>query len=151
MKFFHLGCNPDCSHPDVPNLYWWEGPDGSRVLAGFSWYYGTGPLPPRDWPYKTWLFLWMTGDNHGPPNPNEVNDRFARIKREAPGVRVRFGQLSDFAEAILREKADLPVVRGDMPDTWIHGIGSMPIETQLAHATRPRIGALESLDTLLAA
>jgi len=57
--------------------------------------------------------------------------------------------MSDFAESILREKPDLPVVRGDMPDTWIHGIGSMPIETQLAHTTRPRIAALESLDTLL--
>jgi hypothetical protein len=68
-----------------------------------------------------------------------------------PGVRVRFGRLSDFADAILREKPDLPVVRKDAPDTWIHGIGSMPIETQLAHATRPRIAALESLDTLLGA
>ena len=47
-------------------------------------------------------------------------------------MRVRFGQMSDFAEAILRENPNLPVVRGDMPDTWIHGIGSMPIETQLA-------------------
>ena len=74
---------------------------------------------------------------------------FARAKRDLPGVRVRFGRMSDFADAILREKPDLPVVRGDTPDTWIHGIGSMPIETQLAHATRPRIAALESLDTLL--
>ena len=66
-------------------------------------------------------------------------------------MRVRFGQMSDFADAILREHANLPVVRGDTPDTWIHGIASMPIETQLAHTTRPRIGALESLDTLLGA
>ena len=43
--------------------------------------------------------------------------------------------MSEFAEAILREKPDLPAIRGDMPDTWIHGIGSMPIETQLAHTT----------------
>jgi alpha-mannosidase len=57
--------------------------------------------------------------------------------------------MSDFAEAILREKPDLPVIRGDTSDTWIHGIGSMPIETQLAHTTRPRIAALEALDTLL--
>ena len=26
VKFFHLGCNEGCSHPDVPRLYWWEGP-----------------------------------------------------------------------------------------------------------------------------
>ena len=150
VKFFHIGCNEGCSRPDVPLLYWWEGPDGSRVLTMCSAAYGSGLLPPRDWPHKTWLCMWMTGDNHGPPNSQEVERLFARAKKELLGVRVRFGQMSDFAEAILREKPDLPVIRGDTPDTWIHGIGSMPIETQLAHATRPRIAALEALDTLLA-
>ena len=149
VRFFHLGCNEGCSRPEVPLLYWWEGPDGSRVLTMCSAAYGSDLCPPRDWPYKTWLCMWMTGDNHGPPNTQEVERLFARAKKDLPGVRVRFGQMSDFAEAILRERPDLPVIRGDMPDTWIHGIGSMPIETQLAHTTRPRIGALESLDTLL--
>ena len=149
VRFFHLGCNEGCSRPEVPLLYWWEGPDGSRVLTMCSAAYGSDLCPPRDWPHKTWLCMWMTGDNHGPPNTPEVERLFARAKKDLPGVRVRFGQMSDFAEAILREKPELPVIRGDMPDTWIHGIGSMPIETQLAHTTRPRIGALESLDTLL--
>jgi alpha-mannosidase len=149
VKFFHLGCNEGCSRPEVPLLYWWEGPDGSRVLTMCSAAYGSALCPPRGWPHKTWLCMWMTGDNHGPPNVQEVESLFARAKQDLPGVRVRFGQMSDFAEAILREKPDLPVIRGDLPDTWIHGIGSMPVETQLAHTTRPRIGALESLDTLL--
>ena len=149
VKFFHLGCNDNCSHPDLPQMFWWEGPDGSRVLTVFSARYGSELCPPPDWPYKTWLCMWMTGDNHGPPNAKEVGALFGRAKRDLPGVRVRFGRMSDFADAILREKPELPIVRGDMPDTWIHGIGSMPIETQLAHATRPRIAALEALDTLL--
>lgn len=149
VTFFHLGCNEGCSHPDVPLLYWWEGPDGSRVLTMCSSAYGSSLSPPRDWPHKTWLYMWMTGDNHGPPSTEEVNALFDRARHELPGVRVRFGQMSDFAEAILREKPELPVVRGDTPDTWIHGIGSMPVETQLAHTTRPRIAALEALDTLL--
>ena len=59
------------------------------------------------------------------------------------------GRLSDFADAILREGPELPVVRADMPDTWIHGIMSMPQETALARNIRPMIGAVESLDTLL--
>jgi alpha-mannosidase len=150
VKFFHMGCNEGCSRPDVPLLYWWEGPDGSRVLTMCSAAYGSGLCPPRDWPHKTWLCMWMTGDNHGPPNAQEVQQLFAQAKKDLPGVRVRFGQMSDFADAILREKPELPVIRGDMPDTWIHGIGSMPVETQLAHSTRPRIMALEALDTLLA-
>ena len=151
VKFFHLGCNSICSHPELPLLYWWEGPDGSRVLAMFSPDYGSDLCPPAGWPHKTWLYMWMMGDNHGPPNTQEVEAVFARAKRDLPGVRVRFGRMSDFAEAILREKPELPVVRGDTPDTWIYGIGSMPIETQLAHATRPRIAVLEALDTLLGA
>jgi alpha-mannosidase len=148
VKFFHIGCNGGCTHPDVPLLYWWEGPDGSRVLTMLSSDYGSSLRPPPGWPHKTWLYMWMTGDNHGPPNTQEVHDLFVRAGKELPGVRVRFGRMSDFADAILREKPELPVVRGDMPDTWIHGIGSMPIETQLAHVTRPRIAALEALDTL---
>jgi hypothetical protein len=151
VKFFHLGCNDGCSPADVPGLYWWEGPDGSRVLTAFSPRYGSDLCPPAGWPHKTWLCMWMTYDNQGPPNTKMVEALFARAKRELPGVRVHFGRLSDYADAILREKPDLPVVRKDTPDTWIFGIGSMPIETQLAHATRPRIAALESLDTLLGA
>ena len=151
MKFFHHGCNDNCTPADLPPLYWWEGPDGSRVLTVLSRTYGSDLCPPVGWPHKTWLCMWMTYDNQGPPNNQMVEDLFARAKRELPGVRVRFGRLSDYADAILREKPDLPVVRDDTPDTWIHGIGSMPIETQLAHVTRPRIAALESLDTLLGA
>ncbi|MFI5380376.1 MAG: hypothetical protein ACHRHE_13840 [Tepidisphaerales bacterium] len=149
VKFFHHGCNDNCSAADVPALYWWEGPDGSRVLTMFSPTYGSDLCPPDGWPHKTWLCMWMTYDNQGPPDTKMVEALFARAKRDLPGVRVRFGRLSDFADAIVGENSDLPVVRKDAPDTWIYGIGSMPIETQLAHVTRPRIAVLESLNTLL--
>jgi hypothetical protein len=72
-----------------------------------------------------------------------------KAKGEMPGVRVRIGTLDDFAEAILAEKPDLPIVRQDLGDTWIFGIMAMPIETGIARTLRPRIGALESLDSLL--
>ncbi|HUP28332.1 MAG TPA: hypothetical protein VM409_07845, partial [Chloroflexia bacterium] len=31
IKFLHLGCNPGSHSPHVPRLFWWEGPDGSRL------------------------------------------------------------------------------------------------------------------------
>ena len=111
VKFFHHGCNDNCTPADVPQLYWWEGPDGSRVLTMFSPTYGSDLCPPAGWPHKTWLCMWMTYDNQGPPNTKMVEALFARAKRDLPGVRVRFGRLSDFADAIEREKPDLPVVR----------------------------------------
>ena len=150
VEFLHLGCNPGSSSPRVPPLFWWEGADGSRVLTMYSGGdYGTQLEAPKDWPYRTWLALIHTGDNHGPPTPEEVAGLLKEAEQKLPGVKVRLGRLSDFSDAILREKAPIPVVRGDMPDTWIHGIMSMPAESKTARNIRPKIGALETLNTLL--
>ena len=81
---------------------------------------------PPDWPYRTWLACLHTGDNHGPPRPDEVKKVLDQAAKQFPGVKVRIGRLSDFGDAILAEKPDLPVVRGDTPDTWIHGPMSDP-------------------------
>ncbi|MFI5378312.1 MAG: polysaccharide lyase family protein [Tepidisphaerales bacterium] len=151
VDFMHIGCNMMSGSPQVPPLYWWEGPDGSRVLTMYSPDYGTGLFPPADWPHRTWLALLHTGDNHGPPRPEEVKKAVDEIARKMPGVKVRIGRLSDFADAILAEKPDLPIVRGEMPDTWIHGPMSDPAGARLARNTRPLIGAAEALNTQLRA
>jgi hypothetical protein len=150
VDFLHLGCNAASSSPKVPRLFLWEGPDGSRLLTMYTAEsYGTGLIAPKDWPYQTWLALIHTGDNHGPPTPDEVKKLLAEAAQKLPGVKVRIGRLSDFADAILAEKADIPVVRGDMPDTWIHGPMSDPGGAALARNTRPAIAITESLHTLL--
>jgi alpha-mannosidase len=150
IDFLHLGCNSASSSPEVPPLFWWEGPDGSRVLTMYSaGGYGTGLVPRRDWPYQTWLALQHTGDNHGPPTPEEVKNLFAEATKALPDVKVRIGRLSDFADAIRAEKADIPVVRGDMPDTWIHGPMCDPAGAKVARNLRPALGYTESLITLL--
>ena len=152
VDFLHLGCNAASSSPQVPELFFWEGPDGSRLLTMYSAAgYGTGLTAPENWPHKTWLALIHTGDNHGPPTPDEVKKLLEDAKARLPGVKVRIGRLSDFADAILAEKADIPVVRGDMPDTWIHGPMSDPQGAKLARNTRPAIATAESLNTMLGA
>lgn len=148
VDFLHLGCNAASSSPQVPLIFWWEGPDRSRVLTMYSASgYGTGLKPPADWPHKTWLALIHTGDNHGPPTPEEVKQILDEAARTLPNVRVRIGRLSDFSDALLAEKPNLPVVRGDMPDTWIHGPMCDPAGGQLARQVRPLIRTTESLYT----
>ncbi len=149
VEFLHLGCNAGVAPAQVPLLFWWEGPDGSRLLTMYSVGYGTGLLPPPDWPQRTWLAVIHTGDNHGPPTPEEVKTLLDEAQRKLPGVRVRVGRLSDFADAIVSEKPDLPVVRGDMTDSWIHGLLSDPQGACLARNTRPLIAATEVLNTQL--
>ena len=149
VTFMHIGCNNMSGSPQVPPLYWWEGPDGSRVLTQYSPDYGTGLFPPANWPYRTWLALQHTGDNHGPPRPDEVKKVLDAVAQRMPGVKVRIGRLSDFGDAILAEKPDLPVVRGDTPDTWIHGPMSDPAGAKIARNIRPAIAAAEALNTEL--
>jgi alpha-mannosidase len=150
VEFMHIGCNSASSSPEIPMLFWWEGPDGSRVLTMYAaGGYGTGHVPPKDWPHRTWLALIHTGDNHGPPTSEEVGKLFEQIKKDMPQAEVHIGRLSDFSDAILAEKPELPVVRTDMPDTWIHGPMSDPVGVKIARNIRPAMAATEGLDTNL--
>jgi hypothetical protein len=149
VRFLHLGCNPASQYPRVPPLFWWEGADGSRVLCCYTIDYGSGLTPPANWPSANYLAMIMAGDNAGPPGPAEVDKWRAQLAQSLPGVKVRFGTLDDFAAAVLTENPDLPVVRGDMPDTWIHGLLANPEATKTARNTQALEPVLEALDTQL--
>ena len=149
VKFLQLGCNDTSAFVHVPPLFWWEGPDGSRILCDYTRVYGSGITPPRDWPSQNYLAMTMTYDNQGPPSAAEVENIRQHAAKNMPGVRVHFGTLDDFAKAVIAENPELQVVRADMPDTWIHGWMSMPIEAKAARNLRPLEPALDALDTQL--
>jgi len=150
IKFLHLGCNAASQSPEVPDLFWWEGPDGSRVLTMYSWkYYGTDVVPPENWPYKTWIAIIHTNDNTGAPEPEVVKQTLDEIKQLNPNARVMQGRMSDFYDLIMKENASIPVVKKDMPDTWIHGYMSMPKEVGLSREMKKDIFTLEKLNTEL--
>jgi alpha-mannosidase len=148
VKFFHLGANPTNIQLKTPRLFWWEGPDGSRVLTLFSSGYDSGLLPPADWPHQTWLAMVMGGDNEGPPSAAAVRGWISTIKKKFPNARITVGRMEDFADALLAEKPDLPVVRGNVSDSWIHGLASSPQAMKTLANVRPKLFALESLRTL---
>ncbi|MEZ2336344.1 hypothetical protein AB6735_11960 [Mucilaginibacter sp. RCC_168] len=149
VKILHIGCNPASQSPDVPLLFWWQGPDNSKLMTMYSpKYYGTSLLPPDNWPYKTWLAIMQTNDNSGPPSPEDVNKYLAELSKYAPYAKVKIGRISDFYDAIIKENPKLPVVRGDMPDTWIHGFMSMPREVKDSRKVSTNLFALQSLNTL---
>jgi hypothetical protein len=59
------------------------------------------------------------------------------------------GTLDDIADAILAEKPELPVVRAETPDTWIHGCMSDPGGMRHARNVHPLIPAVEVLHAQL--
>lgn len=150
VKILHIGCNSGSASPDVPTVFWWEGPDGSRLLT-INWaeYYGSGVMPPENWPYKTWLAMIHTHENTGAPAPEEVSAVLAEARAKAPDARIRIGQLEDFYDALMNEDPDIPVVRGDMPDTWIHGYMSMPAAVKVNKHMQRTIYQTEALNAML--
>ncbi|TSA36420.1 MAG: hypothetical protein D4R64_07300 [Porphyromonadaceae bacterium] len=47
----------------LPLMFWWEGPDGSRLLTLYNNSYGSNPLPPDNWPEAGWICLPFKIDN----------------------------------------------------------------------------------------
>lgn len=173
VKFLQIGCNYSNRYPLLPSLFWWEGPDGSRVLCNYTIAYGSPLKPPADWPSKNYLAIMMTHDNQGPPSPKEVRDVRKGVSSDllaatvdaatkkkfdslsdvsgkiSPQVKLHFASMEEFAKAVLAENPKLPVIKGDMVDPWIHGIMAMPVETKMARNIRPFESALEILNTQL--
>ncbi len=147
IKFYHMGGPLVNKTLGLPPFFWWEGPDGSRLLTLYNNGYGSDTLPPANWPYKSWIYISMTGDNQGPPAPETVKKDIEFYAKR--GIQARVGTMDDFAALILKEDlGSLPVVRSDIPDPWIHGTMSMPGACRQAHNIRPVIGALDQLTML---
>ncbi len=149
VKFLQLGCNPSSQYPRFPQLFWWEGADGSKILCQYTALYGSDIKPTSGWPSRNYLAMVMTGDNHGPPTENEIDKLLAYAEKEMPNIKIHLGTLDDFARAVLSENPVLQTIKGDTPDTWIHGLLSNPQETKIARNIRPLEPVLDGLNTQL--
>jgi alpha-mannosidase len=151
VVFLHLGCNACSTPPDVPLLFHWEGPDGSRLITMYSrGGYGTPLFPPEGWAHPFWLSLQHTQDNEGPPGADAAGRILAEVHARFPRTEVVFGSLDDFGRAIAGLAPDLPVVHKDLADSWIHGIATMPREVGTLRAVRNRLVQAESAQALRA-
>lgn len=137
VRFLHLGCNPGCMPPDVPRLFYWEGPDGNRILTFYSkGAYGSSLIPPEDWPFPVWLALIQTNDNVGPQEPGIIEEIITEVNKESPNSKVIIGSLDDFYYELSQYSLNIPVIRKDLADSWIHGVGTYPREVSRLRALR---------------
>ncbi len=147
IQFYHMGGPVVNKEHGLPLMFWWVGPDDSKLLTLYNNGYGSDPLPPENWPYKNWVYINMTGDNQGPPGPETVAKDLAFYQTK--GIKARVGSMDDFAKLILKEDlSNLPEVRSDIGDVWIHGPMSQPAASKLAQNIRPEIGGADELTTL---
>jgi len=126
IEFLHIGVNPACPAPEVPDVFVWRHTDGAEITVMYhKASYGESMTVPG---LPDAIAFAHTGDNQGPQGPDEVRRAFATLRQQFPGADVRASTLNDFACALRSVKASLPVVTAELGDTWIHGVGSDPMK-----------------------
>ena len=130
VKFLHLGCNPASTAPDVPVLFWWKSKNKNRILVYYNKDYGSSILPPEGWNYPVHLALIQTGDNCGVQSYTVIDELKQQALETYPDAKFTTGTLDDFASEILKcDLSDLPVICGELGDSWIHALGAFPEST----------------------
>lgn len=147
-----------------PRLFWWESPDGSRVLTWYTDSYRDGNffrepgaysgilayirrLEEAGYPYDAFQ-LRMGGDN----NPaSAIPCDNARAWNETWAYpRVILATNGEFFRYMERYAEGCPVFRGDIPDWWADGAASSARETGLFRAVQDKVSWAETTLSLLA-
>lgn len=122
VELLHIGVNPATPVPDVPEIFRWKHGDKSITVI-YSSDYGE-PCEFDD----TALVFGFTGDNHGPQGDGQLKGLYDSLKEKYPHAVIRAVTLDEVALA-LRGK-ELPIVEGEIGDSWIHGVGTDPTKTR---------------------
>ena len=125
IKLLHIGVNGVSAVPEVPECFLWKCKDSEVVVIYSGAYGGAFKCDYID----EILYFDHTLDNKGAPSPDKVTAKLEKIRRECPGYEVSAGTLDDFAEIIWKVKDRLPVVEGEIGDTWIHGSAADPYKS----------------------
>ncbi|MBR5445694.1 MAG: DUF5054 domain-containing protein, partial [Clostridia bacterium] len=122
VELLHIGVNPATPVPDVPEIFRWKHGDKSIAVI-YSRDYGE-PCEFGD----TALVFGFTGDNHGPQGGEQLQEIYHSLKEKYPEAEIQAGTLDMAAEAL--RGMDLPVIEGEIGDSWIHGVGTDPTKTR---------------------
>lgn len=128
VAFLHIGINTVAGMPKVPPLFMWENNSGERVMVNYTRSYGGLTLFDG---HDEALYFLHSDDNSGPPTVAFLDKAYADIEKRFPGAQVFASTLDAFARGLAPLKDSLPVIRGEIGDTWIHGVGTDPYKTSI--------------------
>jgi hypothetical protein len=124
VRFLHIGVNPACRPPQVPDVFRWRHPGGDEVVVMYhKGSYGSTMRVPG---MTDAIAFAHTGDNCGPQSAEQIRIAFAHLRADFPGAEVAASTLDAYARALLEIADTLPVVDQEIGDTWIHGVGTDP-------------------------
>jgi len=138
VELLHIGVNPATPVPDVPEIFRWKHGDKSIVVI-YSRDYGE-PCEFGD----TALVFGFTGDNHGPQGGEQLEGIYRSLREKYPDAVIQASTLDEAAVAL--RGIDLPVVEGEIGDSWIHGVGTDPTKTRAFREILRRCESFEDTD-----
>ncbi|HEX4486721.1 MAG TPA: DUF5054 domain-containing protein [Terriglobales bacterium] len=125
VKFLDIGVNEASSLPEVPSLFAWKSPSGASLVVMYHHGYGgVVPVPGSDMA----VAIVVRDDNAGPHTLEEVNQTYASLNLQFPNAKIIPTSLTEIANAVEPHQASLPVLTGEIGDTWIHGVASDPLK-----------------------
>jgi len=176
VRYFASGINETRSRAPLrrPNAFWWESPDGSRILHwnGEHYLFGNYELAlheavdisaPKvgeylakleargDYPQDIIAFnvgAWTT--DNCPPG-RQLSDRVKDWNERFVSPKLRLATLHEFFEQMEKRYGPaLPVYRLGWPDYWTDGVGSTAFETGLNRIAHNEILTAEKVSALAA-
>lgn len=177
IHYFAVGINETRARAPLrkPNPFYWQSPDGAKVLVWNGEHYlfsnlelrlhqGNAESEPRlaeylsglqargDYPYDLIAFPISGRPVDNSPPKRELSDRVAEWNAKWAYPRLRLATMSEFFRVLeKRYGATLPVHKKAWPDYWTDGAGSTAYETginRLAHddlTTAEKLAAAASL------
>ena len=117
---YYMFMRPSWYEKELPaNLFWWESPDGSRVLACRLLTYSSNAAPKHIYemaegdfyPTRHKVLFYGAGDHGGGP----ARESIGTIEQDqAAGGVARFSGARDFFEGVTSEGVQFPVVRDEL-------------------------------------
>ncbi len=176
IRYFATGINETRSRAPLrrPNAFWWESPDGSRILHWNGEHYLFGnyelllhePLAksaPKvgdylakleargDYPYDIIAFnvgAWTT--DNCPPGRG-LSDRVKEWNERYVSPHLRLATMSEFFGRLEKSYgSSLPVHKLGWPDYWTDGVASTSFETGLNRLTHSDLVSAEKISALAA-
>jgi alpha-mannosidase len=177
VRYFATGINETRSRAPLrrPNAFWWESPDGSRILHwnGEHYLFGNYDLllheavdrsAPKvgeylsrleargDYPQNIIAFnvgAWTT--DNCPPG-RQLSDRVKEWNERYESPKLRLATLREFFERMEKDYGPtLPVHKLGWPDYWTDGVGSTAFETGLNRIAHNEILTAEKIAAVAAA
>jgi len=126
IRVLDIGVNSASTPPDVPDLFLWNDSHGHSVAVLYHRHdYGSTLEIPGT---GIAVDIEVRADNSGPHTIAEIQAMYAKLRTRYPGAEIVAATMNDVAAAVDQARNRLPVVTGEVGDTWIYGCGSDPIK-----------------------